>query len=70
MKKNCFIIFFLICYNLFAQQEAANWYFGYGAGMQFNLSNGTLNVVDDGQLSTNEGCSTISDRFGNLLILF
>jgi gliding motility-associated-like protein len=67
MKKNCFLIFFLICYNLFAQQQAANWYFGYGAGMQFNLSNGTINVVDDGQLSTNEGCSTISDKFGNLL---
>ncbi len=32
-----------------------------------NLANGTLNVVDDGQLSTNEGCSSISDRFGNLL---
>ena len=67
MKKNFFILFFLFSLHLIAQQEAANWYFGYGAGMQFNLANGTTNVVDDGQLSTNEGCSTISDRFGNLL---
>ncbi len=67
MKKNCFVLFFLFSLHLFAQQEAANWYFGYGAGMQFNLANGTINVVDDGLLSTNEGCSTISDRFGNLL---
>lgn len=53
--------------NAFAQQEAANWYFGFGAGMEFNLANGNITVVDDGQLSTNEGCSSISDEFGNLL---
>ncbi len=67
MKKKFFIILLLLSFNVFSQQEAANWYFGYGAGMEFNLSNGTIDILNDGQLSTNEGCSAISDRFGNLL---
>ncbi|MBT8395031.1 MAG: hypothetical protein KJN66_09295, partial [Bacteroidia bacterium] len=67
MKKNFLIIFLFFVFNVFSQQEASNWYFGYGAGMQFNLANGTIDVLDDGQLNTNEGCSAISDKFGNLL---
>jgi gliding motility-associated-like protein len=49
-----------------AQREAANWYFGRNAGLQFN-GNGSVTPLLDGALSTNEGCASISDKFGNLL---
>ncbi len=52
---------------VFPQGEAANWYFGFGAGIRFNQASGTIDVLDDGQLFTNEGCASISDSDGNLL---
>ena len=52
---------------VYPQGEAANWYFGFGAGIRFDQASGNINVVDDGQLFTNEGCSSISDSEGNLL---
>lgn len=48
-----------------AQKEANNWYFGIRAGVDFN--SGIPLALTDGQLSTNEGCATISDADGNLL---
>ncbi|WP_171037106.1 T9SS type B sorting domain-containing protein [Maribacter algarum] len=48
-----------------AQNEAANWYFGQYAGLDFN--GGAPVPLTDGQLWTQEGCSTISDVNGNLL---
>jgi gliding motility-associated-like protein len=48
-----------------AQKEAAIWYFGYGAGLDFNSGNPVALI--NGKLFTNEGCATISDRNGNLL---
>jgi gliding motility-associated-like protein len=68
MKKIIILIIACLGYiNLHAQSEAANWYFGFGGGIQFNQANNTINSVDDGLLFTNEGCSTISDNNGNLL---
>ena len=52
---------------VFAQRQASNWYFGYGAGIQFDLATNSTNSVNNGQLFTNEGCSSISDEDGNLL---
>lgn len=49
----------------FAQGEANNWYFGRNAGVNFNTNPPT--ALTDGQLNTNEGCSSISDASGNLL---
>ena len=51
--------------NLTAQNQAANWVFGVRAGLNFNFGypipfNGAL-------IDTPEGCSSISDRLGNLL---
>ncbi|MCK5400241.1 MAG: T9SS type B sorting domain-containing protein [Flavobacteriaceae bacterium] len=66
MKKILLILTLLGSIQVIAQGEAANWYFGFGAGMQFDQTTGTTTVVNDGQLSTNEGCSTISDANGNL----
>ncbi|QTE22949.1 T9SS type B sorting domain-containing protein [Polaribacter cellanae] len=58
---------FLICIalNTFAQKEANFWYFGYNAGLDF--STGEPTALTDGLLNTDEGCSTISDKDGNLL---
>ncbi|SDB20285.1 gliding motility-associated C-terminal domain-containing protein [Flavobacteriaceae bacterium MAR_2010_188] len=51
----------------FPQNEAANWYFGFGAGLKFDSSAGTVRSVDDGKISTYEGCASISDQNGQLL---
>ena len=59
-----FLIF--ICHQpLFAQKEADYWYFGDKAGLDF--SSGTPIAISNGQLSTVEGCATVSDKKGNLL---
>lgn len=66
MKK---ILILLILFNVLwasAQQEASNWYFGENAGIRFNLD-GTITVLNNGQINTREGCSSISDRNGLLL---
>ena len=67
MKKILLILSLIFSINAIGQGEAANWYFGFGAGMQFDLATGNTIAVNDGQLFTNEGCSTISDSDGNLL---
>ena len=51
----------------FSQNEAANWYFGFGAGIRFDQINGTVATVNNGQLNTYEGCTSISDADGGLL---
>ena len=62
----CWIIAVILCPLLnFSQGEANNWYFGTNAGITFNTS--PPSAVNDGQLATNEGCSSISDASGNLL---
>ncbi|MGO4910819.1 T9SS type B sorting domain-containing protein [Leeuwenhoekiella sp. W20_SRS_FM14] len=71
MKKNTlkqnvlYILFLLSVVQLNAQSQANNWYFGKGAGLNFN--NSTPQVLIDGQLDTLEGCATISDDNGSLL---
>ncbi|WP_338733070.1 T9SS type B sorting domain-containing protein [Mangrovimonas cancribranchiae] len=66
--KNYILYFSLILFTFsgFAQDEAANWYFGENAGIHFN-DDGSVNSLNDGQLNTREGCSSISDEDGNLL---
>jgi gliding motility-associated-like protein len=51
----------------FSQQEASVWYFGQNAGIKFE-SNGTITTLTDGQLNTAEGCATLADSNGNLLL--
>ena len=55
----------LISQLLVGQNEGNIWYFGNGAGLDFN--SGSPVALDDGQLNTMEGCSTISDENGDLL---
>lgn len=66
MKKFAAILFLLCTQALFAQGEANNWYFGINAGIKFN-GDGTVSLLNDSKMNTNEGCSTMSDGMGNLL---
>jgi gliding motility-associated-like protein len=50
-----------------AQLEASNWYFGFGAGLNFDPATGNVSALTDGFLDTFEGCASISDDQGTLL---
>lgn len=65
--KNCAVIVFCLCVFSFSfsQNEAAIWYFGQNAGLDFN--SGVPVALTNGQLNTVEGCSAISDANGLLL---
>lgn len=58
-------ILFILATPSFAQKEAAIWYFGNNAGLDFNSGNPV--ALTNGKLVTKEGCTTISDKDGNLL---
>ncbi|MBI9041293.1 T9SS type B sorting domain-containing protein [Lutibacter sp.] len=64
MKKLVFLYLLFCSINIFSQGEANFWYFGKNAGINFN--SGTP-VPITGKLNTNEGCSSFSDKNGNLL---
>ena len=51
---------------LYAQKEANFWYFGAKAGLDFSMGNPV--PLTDGQLDTQEGCSSISSATGSLLL--
>jgi gliding motility-associated-like protein len=65
MKRVVFFLLVLFPIVSFSQKEAAIWYFGQYAGLDFN--SGAPVVLTNGQLNTFEGCATISDYLGNLL---
>ena len=67
MKKIILYTLFLTFAVSYGQQQAANWYFGNNAGIQFDYITDTVIPVGDGQLFTEEGCTSISDSDGNLL---
>lgn len=61
------IIFLFVCSSphLFGQKEANIWYFGYGAGLDFNYDPPVQ--LKDGKMHTLEGCASVADRNGSLL---
>ncbi len=66
--KKCILIFLCSCslFFVFGQKQANIWYFGQYAGLDFNTTPPT--ILANGQLNTNEGCSSIADPIsGNLL---
>ena len=67
MNFKILFVFFLLFYvaPAFAQKEAAIWYFGNTAGLDFN--SGSPITLSNGQLNTAEGCTSIADKDGNLL---
>ncbi len=69
MKKSIIIIwlFAFISFSGFCQIERTyHWYFGDKAGIDF--SSGQPVAVTDGQMSVLSGCSSMSDKQGNLLM--
>ena len=65
MRKALLYTFLLLSTFCFSQKEAAIWYFGENAGLDFNT--GAPVPLNDGVLVTQEGCATISDFNGSLL---
>jgi gliding motility-associated-like protein len=63
--KTLSLLLFLFCFHSSNSQEGNNWYFGWFAGLSFNTS--PPSALTDGAMITDEGCSTISDKNGNLL---
>ncbi|NOX48279.1 MAG: hypothetical protein GXO89_15020, partial [Chlorobi bacterium] len=67
---NLRLYFFTILFSIlstisYSQNEAAIWYFGDHAGIDFDSGNPV--PLLDGQIGTSEGCSSISDQNGDLL---
>ncbi len=67
MNKYIYIIIFLLfsSHGLLSQKQGNIWYFGNGAGLDFN--SGSPVPLFDGKLVTEEGCAAISDEDGRLL---
>ncbi len=68
MKKKLLILTLFIGANLLAQNQAANWFFGERAGINFDIASGAVTSVNGGMLNTREGCTSISDENGNLVL--
>ena len=72
MKSKILILLLFISCNCFSQREAANWFFGDKAGIEFTADN-AIRVISAANpnpiaMVTNEGCSSFSDFNGNLLL--
>jgi gliding motility-associated-like protein len=65
MKKLILIAVYFFTISIFAQKQANIWYFGQNAGLDFSTTPPT--PLTNGQLNTDEGCSSFSDKDGNLL---
>src|SRR5690606_15338662 len=68
MKKNLLLLFLLCFVFSYGQNEASNWYFGNNAGINFDINTENTTALTDVQLSTVEGCTTISDSNGSLIL--
>ncbi|MCF7560967.1 T9SS type B sorting domain-containing protein [Sabulilitoribacter multivorans] len=64
-KKIVFLAIMLFTVLVLSQNETNNWYFGENAGINFKDTRPI--VLNNGAMSTPAGCSSISDRNGNLL---
>jgi gliding motility-associated-like protein len=65
-SKTIFSIIVFCSFQLaYSQKEGNNWYFGWKAGVTFNTS--PPSALTNGQMSTVEGCATISTAEGRLL---
>lgn len=68
MKKVFFCFLLISVLFSYSQRQASNWFFGDGAGVEFNTNDDTVtSITQPGALFTEEGCSSISDGNGDLL---
>ncbi|AUC15603.1 hypothetical protein BTO06_10800 [Tenacibaculum sp. SZ-18] len=65
MKRLIILLTGLISITTYSQKQANVWYFGLNAGIDFSTTPPT--ALTNGQLNTTEGCSSFSDKDGNLL---
>ncbi|MFN0031728.1 MAG: T9SS type A sorting domain-containing protein [Flavobacteriales bacterium] len=64
-KTMCIAIIGVMFTEIGYTQISNNWYFGLNAGLSFSTDPPT--ALSDGELSTNEGCASISSASGSLL---
>ncbi len=67
MKKLLLFLSFAISLNFYGQYEAEHWYFGDNAGLDF-VAGGAPVLEPGSQIETEEGCSSISNACGDLLL--
>ncbi|HLP11057.1 MAG TPA: T9SS type A sorting domain-containing protein [Flavobacteriales bacterium] len=68
--KTCFnLMLMLIALTCGAQKQNNIWYFGNGAGMDFNEKCGPT-VLTDGKIDGYEGCASISDKVTGQLLFY
>jgi len=67
MKLSITFLITLFCLTVRAQQQSANWIFGYNAGITFH-PDGSTTPIPGSAISAAEGASSISDAEGNLLL--
>ena len=65
MKKILLFFLLLKAVFIFSQNQTINWNFGNKAALNFNGAQ--VNVLPDSEMNTPAGCSSISDKQGNLL---
>lgn len=65
--KNLFVIFLFLIVNFHTsgQRETENWYFGNAASI--NFLNKNLTITNNSKMIAAKGCSSISDKNGNLI---
>jgi len=63
--RKIFLFLLFLGHSLLGQMQTAHWYFGINAGVDF--SSGVPISDNNGQINTNEGSTSISDEYGNLL---
>jgi len=61
------IIIFSVVFEINAQLQNANWYFGNQAGLNFTETNQDPDALIDGVMTSDGGSASISDSDGNLL---
>ena len=69
--KTLILFLLLYCLTVFsasAQKETNNWFFGDHAGITFQ--NGTATAYGGGQIDTDEGCASISDKSTGKLLFY
>lgn len=67
--KLTWIVLFFTATSCFAQREANTWYFGNGAGLDFN-TDCSPTVLTDGAIDGFEGCASISDPVSGQLLFY
>ncbi len=61
------ILFFVLTLSINAQLQNANWFFGNGAGLNFNDGTQPVTAFTNDLMSSQGGSATVSDTSGNLL---